>query len=176
MKKVILNMKDYRVLDYISLKEVDINDNFFDSLKDNYYGFEEWFLKKQKENVKAYVQRRNGKILSFLLLKIEDEKEDYSDFIKPFKPGRRLKISTLKDIDSDRKMGKVFIKIIEKTAINEKVSEIYTAVYDKYEYLIKILEDNGFKKYTKKKTLNRDGVEELENILVKRVKNKKDIK
>ena len=171
MKKVILDMKNYAVLDYKYLKDIDINDSFFDSLKEDYLGFSEWFLKKQKEKVKAYVQERDGKILSFLLLKIEDEKENYNDFLKPFKPARRLKISTLKDIDPDRKMGNVFVKIVEKTAMNEGVLEIYTLVFDKHQDLIKMLEKHGFKKYTKKKTRTINGEEELENVLIKKISN-----
>ncbi len=169
MKKVILDMENYAVLDYKYLKDIDINDSFFDSLKEDYLGFNEWFLKKQKENVKAYVQEKDGKLLSFLLLKVEDEKEKYNDFLKPFKPGRRLKVATIKDIDPDRKMGEVFIKIIEKTAMNEGCIEIYASVFDKYDYLIKMLEKNGFKKYTKKKALTSSGVEELENVLIKKI-------
>ena len=174
MKKVMLDMEDYAVLDYKYLKDIDINDSFFDSLKEDYLGFSEWFLKKQKERVKAYVQERDGKVLSFLLLKIEDEQEKYNDFLKPFKPARRLKISTLKEIDPDRKMGDIFLKIALETAIKENISEIYTLVFDKHKHLIEILEKHGFKKYTKKKTLTPSGVEELENVLVKKV-SKKDI-
>ncbi len=169
MERVIIDLENYDVLDYKYLKDLDINDSFFDSLKNDYYVYTEWFLKKQKENVKAYVQEKNGKIVSLLLLKAEDETEEYNDFLKPFKPARRLKISTLKDIDPDRKMGEVFIRIIEETAKCENVSEIYGTIFDKYENLIQLLEKNGYKKYTKKKTTIPDGSEELEIVLVKKI-------
>ena len=42
----------------ISLKrfaEIDLNDTFFDSLKEDYTGFEAWFQKKSQDNSKAYV-------------------------------------------------------------------------------------------------------------------------
>lgn len=39
------------------------------------------------------------------MLKLEDENEDYSDFVKPFKPARRLKVSTFKVTDTGKKIG-----------------------------------------------------------------------
>ena len=45
--------------------EIDIEDEFFDSLKYDYPGFENWF--RRKYNQKAYVQYdNNGKIMGFL--------------------------------------------------------------------------------------------------------------
>ena len=32
------------------LSELDINDKFFDSLKEDYYNFNDWFKKKQDNN------------------------------------------------------------------------------------------------------------------------------
>lgn len=36
--------------------DIDLNDTFFNSLKEDYPGFEAWFEKKSKDNSKAYVQ------------------------------------------------------------------------------------------------------------------------
>lgn len=108
------------------------------------------------------------------MLKIEDEKEEYKEFLKPFQPGIRLKISTLKVVDTGKRIGETFIKIIVDKAIKEEVDEIYVTMFDKQEFLIDMLEDYGFKKYTKKKTLRSDGGYELENVLVKSMKNKEN--
>lgn len=153
---------------YKSLNELDINDSFFDSLKSDYYGFEDWFKKKELEGVHAYVTELDGKITSFLMLKLEDENEEYKDFIKPFKHAMRLKVSTFKVADNGKKIGEMFIKIINDKANKENVDEIYATVFDKQKYLIDMLENYGFKKYTKKRTLKSDGKYELENVLVKR--------
>ena len=54
---------------------VEIEDNFFDSLKADYKGFENWYKKKSLEGKKAYITRySNNEISSFLMLKVEDEK------------------------------------------------------------------------------------------------------
>lgn len=161
-------------INYKYLHELDINDAFFDSLKLDYAGFEEWFKKKQSKEVQAYVTEFDGKLTSFLMLKVENEDEDYKDFLKPFKPARRLKISTLKVTDTGKRIGETFIKIIVEKAIKENVEEIYVTVFDKQEFLIDMLESYGFKKYTKKKTPRSDGGIELENVLVKSMKNKEN--
>lgn len=70
---------------------MDINDAFFDSLKLDYAGFEEWFKNKQSKEARAYVTELDGKLTSFLMLKVENEDENYKDFLNPFKPARRLK-------------------------------------------------------------------------------------
>lgn len=161
-------------INYKYLHELDINDAFFDSLKLDYAGFEEWFKKKQSKEAQAYVTEFDGKLTSFLMLKVENEDEDYKDFLKPFKPARRLKISTLKVTDTGKRIGETFIKIIVEKAIKENVEEIYVTVFDKQEFLIDMLESYGFKKYTKKKTPRSDGGIELENVLVKSMKNKEN--
>ena len=161
-------------INYKYLHELDINDTFFDSLKVDYAGFEKWFKKKQLKEAQAYVTEFDGKLTSFLMLKVENEDEDYKDFLKPFRPARRLKISTLKVADTGKRIGETFIKIIVEKAIKEDVDEIYVTVFDKQEFLIDMLESYGFKKYTKKKTLRSDDGIELENVLVKSMKNKEN--
>ena len=90
------------------------------------------------------------------------------------KPARRLKISTLKVSDTGKRIGETFIKIIVEKAIKENVEEIYVTVFDKQEFLIDMLESYGFKKYTKKRTTRSNGEIELENVLVKSMKNKEN--
>ncbi|EJB9493516.1 hypothetical protein MXH55_004151, partial [Salmonella enterica] len=59
-------------LSYVEFGKVDLSDVFFDSLKNDYPAFENWFLKKRNE--KAYVSYDDyGKIDGFLYLKIENE-------------------------------------------------------------------------------------------------------
>ena len=161
-------------INYKYLHEIDINDSFFDSLKCDYSGFEDWFKKKQLSETQAYVTESEGQLTSFLMLKVEDEKEEYKDFLKSFKPAKRLKISTLKVTDTGKRIGESFIKIIVEKAIKENVDEIYVTVFDKQKFLIDMLENYGFKKYTKKRTLRDDGKIELENVMVKSMKNKEN--
>ncbi len=151
------------------LHELDLNDNFFDSLKNDYKGFKEWFEKKQLEEKKAYVSFEENNIMSFLMLKVEENEVDKT-FEKPFGPGKRLKVSTMKVSDTGKRIGETFIKIITETAIKENVDEVFVTVFDKQTHLIEMLKEYGFEFYCKKSTEKSDGTIEKENVLVKNIK------
>ena len=150
---------DYNVL---SVKkklfgEINLEDPFFDSFKEDYKGFEKWFIKKSDET--AYVTINKGNILSFLYLKIEDETENYSDISPVFKPKKRLKIGTFKVISNGVRLGERFLKIIFDNAIQYKVEEIYVTIFDKREEqkrLIGLLNEWGFVFHGTKKSVNGD--------------------
>lgn len=152
------------------LYNIDINDKFFDTLKKDYKGFKEWYKRKSLNEKQAYISRYNNKIGSFLMLKLEDENEKYLDFKKPFSKKKRLKISTFKVANTGNKIGETFIKIIVNEAILEKVEEIYITVFDKQSALINLLKEYGFNIYTKKETMKSNGKIELENVMVRNLK------
>lgn len=157
---------------FISLKylyELDIEDCFFDSLRSRYNEFDEWFKRKQNDGAKAYVTYNENKLGSFLMLKLEDENEKYNDFDIPFKPGKRLKISTMKVADQGKKIGESFIKIIVDTALIHEVDEIYVTIFSEQERLIELFKEYGFYYYGKK---NSNFSNEKENIFVKNIKKK----
>lgn len=156
------------------LYQLEIKDKFFDSLKDDYHNFEEWFIKKQKDEAKAFVTSNNNRITSFLMLKVEDEKEKYEIFEKPFSPARRLKISTFKVSETGKRIGETFIKIIMENALKENVDEIYVTIFDKQEFLIDMLGQYGFHFYCKKRTPRVNGNIEKENVYVKFMKHNKE--
>ncbi|WP_075603129.1 PIN domain-containing protein [Saccharicrinis aurantiacus] len=131
--------------------EIDINDLFFDSFREDYPGFDKWFNKKADET--AYVTRNMGKVLSFLYLKVENRDENYSDIEPKFLPKKRLKIGTFKVVSNGVRLGERFLKIILDNAIQYKVDEIYVTIFEKTEEqirLINLLEDWGFKRHGKK--------------------------
>ena len=141
------DLVDYKVLAVKKMRfgEINLKDSFFDSFKEDYPGFEKWFIKKSDDI--AYVTINKGKILSFLYLKIEDQSENYSDIVPNFVPKRRLKIGTFKVISNGVRLGERFLKIIFDNAIQYKVDEIYVTIFDKrneQKRLIGLLEEWGF--------------------------------
>lgn len=153
------DLVDYKVLSVTKkyFGEININDSFFESFKEDYQGFDKWFLRKSDET--AYVTINKGNILSFLYLKVENTDENYSDISPVFKPKKRLKIGTFKVISNGVRLGERFLKIIFDNAIRFSVDEIYITIFDKREEqkrLILLLEDWGFKFYGKKNTVNGD--------------------
>lgn len=140
---------NYKVLNVQKLKfgKIDLNDTFFDSLKDDYIGFDKWFIKKYDEEAYITINSNNGMLLSFLYLKVEDENENYSNINPQFSPKRRLKIGTFKVISNGFRLGERFVKIIFDNALKSHVQEIYVTIYDKrpeQRRLIDLLEQWGF--------------------------------
>jgi predicted nucleic acid-binding protein len=135
--------------------ELDLADTFFDSLKEDYPAFENWFNKKANE--KAYVTTGdNSKLLSFLYIKKEDASEVYSDILPQLSPKKRLKIGTFKVVSNGVKLGERFLKIIFDNALVQKVDEIYVTIFNKRDEqlrLIGLLEEWGFEFHgTKRKS------------------------
>ena len=140
---------NYKVLNVQKLKfgKIDLNDTFFDSLKEDYVGFDKWFIKKYDEEAYITINSNNGMLLSFLYLKVEDENENYSNINPQFSPKLRLKIGTFKVISNGFRLGERFVKIVFDNALKNHVQEIYVTIYDKrpeQRRLIDLLEQWGF--------------------------------
>lgn len=140
---------NYKVLNVQKSRfgKIDLNDTFFNSLKEDYAGFDKWFIKKYDEEAYITINSNNGMLLSFLYLKVEDENENYSNINPHFSSKRRLKIGTFKVISNGFRLGERFMKIIFDNALKNHVQEIYVTVYDKrpeQRRLIDLLEQWGF--------------------------------
>ena len=152
---------NYKVLsvkkDYFG--NINLNDSFFDSFKEDYLGFENWFNKKADEQ--AYVCYNNDMLSAFLYLKFENETEDYSNISPSFSKKKRLKVGTFKII-LGTKLAERFLYIIFDNARLYKVDEIYVTIFNKnagHAMLISFLEEWGFKYYGTKNT--KSGSEEV---------------
>lgn len=172
-EKVVIDTPVFIQQEY--LYNMDLEDEFFASLRRDYLGFDKWFIKKQRKGEQAYVTKtKNNQITSFLMLKEEDESEDYSSFKKPFVAGKRIKVSTFKVSDTGKKIGESFIKIMINEAIEKKIDEIYVTTFEKQDSLIYLLEQYGFKYFTYKNTTKSDNTVEKEMIYVKDMKNRNE--
>lgn len=166
-KKVNHNILD---INKIKMKEINLEDEFFDDLKKNYPRFEDWFKRKSEEEAYCYVE--NGKLLALLFLKNEEIGDDDYSNIKPImKQNRKLKISTFKVDVEKKKIGERFMKIIFDQARFSMVDEIYVTIFDnseKKKALINYFEKFGFEYFglkdgselvyvrSMKKVFNRD--------------------
>ena len=146
---------NYKVLNVQKLKfgKIDLNDTFFDTLKEDYLGFDKWFIRKYDEEAYITINSNNGMLLSFLYLKVEDENENYSNINPQFSAKRRLKVGTFKVISNGFRLGERFVKIIFDNALKNQVQEIYVTIYNKrpeQRKLIELLEQWGFVLWGKK--------------------------
>ena len=150
------DLTDYKVLNVEKsyFGKIDLKDTFFDSFRDDYPEFENWFKKKSNEPI--YVSMADGKVCSFLYLKIEGKDENYNDIEPIFsQKKKRLKIGTFKVALNGYRLGERFLKIVFDNAIKQKVNEIYVTIFDKRDdqkRLINLLEEWGFNKWGIKKS------------------------
>lgn len=149
------NLVNYKVLNVQKLKfgRINLDDDFFTSFKEDYSGFDKWFIKKFDEEAYITVNSNNGLLLSFLYLKVEDIDEKYLDISPSFTTKKRLKVGTFKVINNGFRLGERFMKIIFDNALKNKVDEIYVTIFDRRDEqrrLIDLLEQWGFALWGKK--------------------------
>ncbi len=154
-------------LEIKAFSELNLNDPFFDSLRESYPGFDDWFKKKDRLGESAYVFfDENENILDFLYLKLED---GIIADVTPILPAKkRLKVGTFKIRPRHSRRGERFMKKIMDRAIADNVDEIYVTIFPKaeLEYLIKFFERYGFTHIANKE--HKDGGSEY--VLVKNMR------
>ena len=146
-------------MEKVKFNQVNLEDPFFTSLKEDYEEFENWF--QRKSDSEAYIQRKdNGELEAFLYLKIEEEAvED----INPRLPeGKHLKVGTFKIDAHNTKLGEYFIQLIMRVAVYEQVGDIYVTIFEKHEGLVNLLKRYGFELWGTKGNLDNP-----ENVYVK---------
>ena len=134
--------------------EVDLDDPFFDTLKEDYnFGdnaFVDWYRKKSNENEQAYTFYDGDVLKGFLYLKVEDG-DEYEDITPKMPKRKRLKVGTFKVDRTGFRLGERFFKIIFDNALLLNVEEIYVTLFEnKREEVAKLksdLEKWGFVKF-----------------------------
>ncbi|HFZ6659663.1 TPA: hypothetical protein ACGPSC_001251 [Streptococcus agalactiae] len=129
-----------------TMKIADLNftDPFFDSLREDYDGFDKWLKKKESEY--AFVQfNRFGFLSGFLYLKDETESNDLIS--PPFDFRRRLKVGTFKILAHGTTLGQHFIRIILTHMLNGDHSFTYVTVFSKQKQLIELFKKFGFQEW-----------------------------
>lgn len=150
---------DYKVLAVkrVDFADVDIKDEFFDSFREDYAEFDNWFNKKADDI--CYVCFSEGNLTAFLFIKTEGINENYAEINPVFEKKKRLKIGTFKVTANGYKIGERFLKIIFDNALQSRVNEIYVTIFDKreeQERLIELLKVWGFCYFGTKTTQNGD--------------------
>lgn len=134
---------------------INLQDEFFNSFRGDYVGFDKWFNGKAGNNDRAYICYEGNALKAFLFLKVEDESENYSDITPAFSKKKRLKIGTFKVVSNGLRIGERFLKIVFDNARQYRVDEIYVTIFDKRPELLSLtslLEKFGFKYHGEKKS------------------------
>ena len=148
--------------------DIDLKDSFFDSLRNSYPEFDEWYNKKAASGATAYCYYVDNELKDFLYLKIEEEKLSDLSPVLPVK--KRLKVGTFKVDNEERHTtrGERFMKKIMDKAIAENVDEVYVTMFPTAELqkLITMFEKFGFSHIADKN--HKDGRSEY--VLVKNMR------
>ena len=141
--------------------QIDINDPFFDSLREDYSEFNTWFQEKcVKDHRPCWRVILDGKLAGLVIRKLESPEEADCQI----KADKILKVSTFK-MASDfqgEKFGEQLLKQILWWSKSNKVGVVYLTAFSKQHMLINLLETYGFQKT---KTLN-DGELVLEKEMI----------
>ncbi|MEN9611905.1 MAG: hypothetical protein RLZZ628_2719 [Bacteroidota bacterium] len=126
------------------LKSIDLTDSFFDSLREDYDGFDHWYQKKADDNKEAYVFELDNQVNGFLLLK--DEKNLTITDVTPVLPARKwLKVGTFKVNPHGTRLGERFLKKVFDYATHNSFDTIYVTVLPKHTALIELFQKYGFR-------------------------------
>lgn len=147
---------------YKKFSEINLENEFFDSLKSDYAEFSNWFIRKSNENEHAYVQISDDRIDGFLYLKIENG--PITDVTPEIVCDKAVKIGTMKITPHGTRLGERFIKKSLDYAILNCINHVYVTVFDRHTTLINLYERYGFVKVSTKSSTNG-----VENVLVKRL-------
>lgn len=146
-----------RKLSEKKLGDVNIADPFFDSLRSDYNGFDEWFASKAGEKAFILEDALTSSIEGMLYLK--NEEGPVTDVTPNLTTGKWLKIGTLKINAAGTKLGERVIKKAFDRAVAEGCIGIYLSVFAHHAQLISLLEKYGFVKHGEKTT--ESGVERV---------------
>lgn len=133
----------------VPCSNLDLNDCFFDSLRDNYGSeFDRWFKEKCVDGRRnALVIREGGSLYGLCVFKVEHNEPINSDGDIPCEIA--LKICTFKVSSEARgvKFGERLLRSVFEKCYSEAIPFIYLTTGSIQESLIKLLEEFGFHQY-----------------------------
>jgi GNAT superfamily N-acetyltransferase len=123
-----------------------LDSNFFDSLRDGYDGFDDWFRRKARESRKAWVYQDGGTELAAICVYAVQSDEVINDEGVRL-DGASLKLCTFKvgEAVRGRKIGELFLKAAFRYATENACENVFIhANAERHDYLIRMLADFGF--------------------------------
>lgn len=126
---------------------IDLGDPFFDTLKEDYLGFDIWYNKKAASNATALVFEDESGVGAFIALKADEEETiELQDGELPTK--KRYKISTFRIAERYQRLriGEGALGLVLWKWQQSDAEEIYVTVFEKHGTLISQLERFGFKR------------------------------
>lgn len=131
------------VIKNVPLYNLDLNNRFFDSLRDSYKEFNDWFKRIAQERNAWVVQSESNDIFGLCIYKIERD-EDLTDAGLRMS-GAVLKLCTFKVAGVGYKLGESLLRQAFLFAVYNNLSAVYVQVRKgQQERLCRLLEEFGF--------------------------------
>ncbi|NRF60936.1 N-acetyltransferase [Vibrio coralliilyticus] len=127
--------------------EINLDDQFFDSLKAGYGEFSIWFARKADDKA-LVLYSEEGTIEGFLYCKFESGPGD--DTVPLLPESNHMKVGTFKFNPKGTRRGDRYLKKIFDYALahKSKPSDIYVTVFEQeHGYLVELFERYGFERY-----------------------------
>lgn len=132
----------------VAFANINLDNQFFDSLKQDYEEFPVWFARKADKGECAFVVADGDQIDAFVYLKDESDDEITLTDASSLPAAPRLKIGTLKVSDDVRgtRLGEGAIGIALWQWRERGFDEVYVTVFEKHTVLVGMLERFGFRR------------------------------
>lgn len=161
-EKYTLIIPQHPLIQKCSTREIEseLSDDFFNSLREGYDGFDTWFIEKcAKQNRYCYLLRVDNKISAILIFHREKNIDHQLLGIN----NDVMKMCTLKVAETvfGYRLGELFLNKMFDMCIRNKINHLYLTVFPQHIHLIDLLEKYGF---VKEEFKNKDGKYELRMI------------
>ncbi|MEM0139314.1 MAG: EVE domain-containing protein [Ferroplasma sp.] len=132
-------------LERVTADKLNINDKIFDTLKEDYKEFGEWFKKIQEEKRKCIISKdENQNLVALMIYKEENEQIELANN-RIIDKNPRLKISTFIVTMNHFKFGEALIKIAVDECMKLGITEIYLTHFIKQnDSLVNLISKYGF--------------------------------
>lgn len=123
--------------------------SFFDSLREGYGGFDDWFRRKARENRAAWVYRDEADTLAAICIYTPQQDQVVNDAGGRL-DGQALKLCTFKVGEGvrGRKIGELFLKAAFRYATENACEHVFIHANPlRHDYLIRLLQDFGFEEH-----------------------------
>jgi rRNA-processing protein FCF1 len=137
----------YPNIENISCHSIDLKNTFFDSLREAYSGFDDWFNEKcKREGRKTWICHEGDNIYAICIY--NEEKNPIVTNDNKSLRGRVLKLCTFKVARYGYKTGELFLKQAFNHAILNKLAHVYVTVEpNRHDRLEELFSDFGFYVY-----------------------------
>lgn len=137
---------DYKHVEEKKCDQFDCNDPFFDSLKEDYEGFEKWFAKCMREQRECWAIESEESIAGIIIRNEESQRGELDELEIPGEQVLKLCLFKTAESISGEKYGEQLLKAAMDFAFRNEYDVTFLTVLPKQEGLIRLISRFGFQR------------------------------